>query len=307
MLTVLMATYNGAGTLPRVLKSFSQLVAPEGGWRLVVVNNLSTDDTPRILENFRNELPLLVLDSDRRGKNVALNQGLAHVEGDLVVLTDDDVIPDCNWLVSLRRAADRNTSYDIFGGHITPVWPENMPEWILRLVNLGATYGITPRELTMGPIAASRIWGANMAVRNSVFTAGNHFHEGVGPAEGQYMMGSEVEFTTRIERLGHKAWFVADASVGHIIRKNQVDREWIVQRSYRLGRHMYHQEIASLPSDTKLLRGAPRWKYRQLLSAISRSLTSSLVRNFDAKFSADWEVSFLRGYLAEASRVMTRG
>ena len=45
MLTVLIATRNGAATLPRVLASYTQLEPPTGGWKLVVVDNGSTDGT----------------------------------------------------------------------------------------------------------------------------------------------------------------------------------------------------------------------------------------------------------------------
>ena len=108
MLTVLLATHNGAGTLPRVLEAYQRLTPPMGGWRVVLVDNASTDDTPAILKDFASRLPLLALRTERRGKNVALNLGLEHVDGDLVVLTDDDAVPEAEWLVALSQAAARH-------------------------------------------------------------------------------------------------------------------------------------------------------------------------------------------------------
>ncbi|WP_201210485.1 glycosyltransferase [Rhodocyclus purpureus] len=300
MLTVLMATHNGATTLPRVLNSYCQLVEPAGGWRLVVVDNVSVDATGEILAGFAGSLPITPVRIEKRGKNVALNVGLDLVDGDLVVFTDDDAIVDRQWLVRLRQVADQQADFDVFGGRIDPVWPDRLPEWIPRVVNLGATYAITPRGLRSGPVSASQVWGANMAIRTSVFLRGHRFNEAVGPSTGQYMMGSELELTCRIERLGHKAWFVEDAQVGHIIRSHQLDRQWIIKRAYRLGRHMFHQEIDSIPRDVKMLRGAPRWKYRELIAALGNSLRCALARDDDGKFLADWQLSFLRGYLAEA-------
>jgi glycosyltransferase involved in cell wall biosynthesis len=57
-----------------------------GGWKLVIVDNGSTDRT-------RDKLRLTYLFEFKRGKNAGLNTGLAHVEGDLIVLTDDDAVP----------------------------------------------------------------------------------------------------------------------------------------------------------------------------------------------------------------------
>src|SRR5215471_5623735 len=103
MLTVLIATRNGAHTLPRCLAALGQLIAPVGGWKLIVVDNGSTDATREIVESFADRLPLTYLLEPRPGKNAALNAGLDHVEGDLVVFTDDDVLARPDWLVELRR------------------------------------------------------------------------------------------------------------------------------------------------------------------------------------------------------------
>jgi hypothetical protein len=53
MLTVVMATRNRAGVLHRVLDSFAALEIPRGGWKLVIVDNASTDATPEVLRNSR--------------------------------------------------------------------------------------------------------------------------------------------------------------------------------------------------------------------------------------------------------------
>jgi glycosyltransferase involved in cell wall biosynthesis len=302
MLTVLMATHNGAATLPRVLGAYLEMSHPSGGWRLVVVDNASNDKTQEILKSFVGRLPLISLHTEQRGKNVALNIGLSQIDGDIVVLTDDDAVPEENWLVTWRNVADKQHDFDIFGGKINPIWPENLPIWIPRLVNLGATYAITPEELTSGPVPATQIWGPNMVIRTTVFRDGHRFNEEFGPQAAQYIMGSEVEFTCRLEQLGHRAWFAADSIVGHIIRTNQLDRKWIIKRAYRLGRHMLHQERGAIPPSTKLLRGAPRWKYRQLISAYINAWLGFARGNFDQKFLADWEISFLHGYLYEASK-----
>ncbi len=298
--TVLFATHNGAHTLPRVLDAYMRLHTGGTIWQLVIVDNASTDETPQIISSFTPHLPLRAIRTEKRGKNVALNIGIEEIDGELVILTDDDAVPATDWLVQLIKCAAEHPEFDIFGGGIDPIWPEDLPEWIPRLVNLGATFAITPSDTPSGPICASQIWGPNMAIRSKLFAAGHRFNEAVGPTAGQYIMGSEVEFTCRLERLGHKAWFCGDARVGHIVRQNQISRKWIVDRAFRLGRHMYHQERPQFQASDKLIRGAPRWKYRRLVSEQLRHLGARLLGDQDRSFLAEWEVSFLRGYLHEA-------
>jgi glycosyltransferase involved in cell wall biosynthesis len=99
-----MATHNGADTLPVVLEAYTTLQSPEGDWKLVIVDNGSTDSTNEIIHAFTKRLPLTYAFEPRRGKNRALNTRLASGSGDLIVFTDDDTIPQPDWLKLLRSA-----------------------------------------------------------------------------------------------------------------------------------------------------------------------------------------------------------
>lgn len=306
-LTVLMATHNGAKTLSTVLGAYTTMKPPIGDWQVVVVDNASTDSTPAILHEFSTRLPLIAIRTEQRGKNLALNLGIPACTGDLVILTDDDAVPSPDWLLTMSEIATKHADFDVFGGQIDPIWPDgHCPDWIARTVNLGATFAITPLGLTEGPTSAASIWGPNMAIRRKVFDAGHRFDESVGPAAGQYIMGSEVEFTCRIERHGHRAWFSPRSKVGHLIRASQLEPKWIIQRGYRLGRHMFHQDSLGADTTIPMFRGAPRWMWRKFIQENIRAVMARLRRDADERFLADWEVSFLRGYLDEATRQASR-
>ncbi|WP_114395424.1 glycosyltransferase family 2 protein [Oleisolibacter albus] len=236
MLTVIFSSHNGARTLPRVLEAYTRLIAPRGGWRLIAVDNGSSDDTPAILSSFVGRLPLTLLREAGKGKNRALNRALPQAEGDLFVFTDDDAVPEPDWLLRLRAAADAHREHDIFGGAIRPFWPHDPPDWMARFkLPLNVLYAVTQEQ--EGPCAASLVWGPNMAIRAAVFRQGHRFDDTVGPdGTPAYAMGSETEFNTRLERAGHRAWFVADALVHHMIRPEQMDEGWILGRAYRHGR-----------------------------------------------------------------------
>ena len=121
-MTVLFATHNGARTLPGVLDAYCRLIDPEGGWKLIVVDNASTDRSREIITSYLDRLPITYLYEGKLGKNAALNTAIAHIDGDLVVFTDDDVFPRPGWLVCMRSAADAHPSITIFGGVILPRW-----------------------------------------------------------------------------------------------------------------------------------------------------------------------------------------
>ena len=58
MLTVMLATRNRAPILEEVLRTYCDLQAPGSGWKVVVVDNGSTDETGRVIVAFASRLPL---------------------------------------------------------------------------------------------------------------------------------------------------------------------------------------------------------------------------------------------------------
>ena len=122
LLTVLVATRNGEDVLPRTLEAYRRLESLIHAWKLVIVDNGSTDSTPAIIAAFKNYLPIEMLQEPVAGKNRALNRGLAAVEGRSVIITDDDAIPAPSFLIAWSRCLEKRQGYDLFGGTIEPLF-----------------------------------------------------------------------------------------------------------------------------------------------------------------------------------------
>jgi glycosyltransferase involved in cell wall biosynthesis len=308
VLTVLFATRNGGHTLRRVLDAYCHLRPPAGGWKLVIVDNGSTDDTSTVIASFSDRLRLDYRSESRPGKNVALNTGLRCIEGDLVVLTDDDTVPQPGWLEALRSAADAHSDFGVFGGPVEPRWEETPPGWIEDGVPLGPTYTISEPWLTDGPVSPFFVFGPNMAVRASVFEAGHRFNPAIGPRPSRsYPMGSETEFLVRIAATGVAAWFTREAVVEHIVRPRQLRLPWILGRATRFGRGQYRlhrllpEQVGAgwgFESDesaaraarcsSRLLKRAAQGG-RELVRAVARSDRTQLVR-------LGWRIAYVCGY-----------
>ncbi len=275
--TVLFATRNRCAALPPVLDCLARLTAPDGGWKLLIVDNGSSDGTSELLEASRDRLPLTVLREPRAGKNRALNAALPHLEGALIVLTDDDVLPQADWLLRLLQAAGEHPRASLFGGTVLPHWSRPRPDWLTEdAVPFSVLYAQQKREA--GACSCAAIFGPNMAVRRVVFEAGHRFSESVGPDESRrlYAMGGETEFLRRVEAAGHSGWFVPEAVVGHIVRPEQLDEDWILQRAYRYGiGEGRHYAGAGTGSATEIRRRAP---LRLRLRALGYGVAARLIR-----------------------------
>lgn len=265
MLTVLAATHNGAAVLPRTLSAFAATAPPDTPWQLVIADNASSDGTPGILQEFAAKLPLTVVRHPTLGKNAALNAALSACRGDLIVLVDDDVLPDPQFLVAWSRYLRDQPECDLFGGRIIPQFDEPPPAWLLRSPRyLAMMFG--KRDLPEGALEPGEIFGGNMAVRRAVFDRGFRFDEAIGPngANRYYRMGSETEFVRRVGYSGANAWFARDPLVHHLIRPRQWSEQAFIDRAYRngLGRaHLMLKEGRQM--------APPRVTFWQKLAALS--------------------------------------
>src|SRR5689334_2072679 len=105
-LTVLLATRNRDRLLARVLAGYRRAATPRVNWKLVIVDNGSTDATLSVLQSFQSILPLEVIREPLAGKNRALNKALPALEGRLIVITDDDAIPSSSFLTAWTKYSD---------------------------------------------------------------------------------------------------------------------------------------------------------------------------------------------------------
>jgi glycosyltransferase involved in cell wall biosynthesis len=299
-----MATYDGAATLPRVLDAYCRLLPPAQPWRLLVIDNGSTDATAAILGQYATRLPLHTLHQPQRGKNRALNLALDHLQpsmsaDDLLIFTDDDALPAADWLQQWEAVAAAQPDYAVFGGAIVADWAAPPPDWLLRLVPLGLTYGLTAADLRAGPVYPGLVWGANMAMRGAVPLSGQRFDVAVGPGDGDYAMGSETEFARRVALAGQRSWHSPAPQVAHLLRAHQLTLPYVLQKARRFGRGQYRQDRPGLFVE---LAGAPRWLWRRYLAALVAWLRSWLRRDADAAFRARWDLAYLTGYLRAAWR-----
>lgn len=296
--TILFASFNGMRTLPRMMRAIRELELPSGEVELVCVDNGSTDGTGDYIRHLDLPMRVTVATETARGKNRALNTGLALARGEWIVLTDDDVVPAPNWLTCLLRLASQKPGCLVFGGAITAVWPEPPSPELLNVAPLDICFGLTDPALASGPIDPKRLCGANMMVHRSVFDEGLRFNESVGPAAGHYAMGSETELLRRLEQSGHQACFAAEATVGHQIRPEQLQRDWVMQRAFRSGRGNRARDASEQPEGTSdKWRSVRLWWFSKYFRHRVHALWLATRGDRAGAYSEDWKASFMSGYI----------
>lgn len=120
-LSAIVPVHNGAGSLERCLESIgASSVAGNATLELVVVDDASTDATPRLIECFRQRLPEIVAVRHKTNLGVgeARNTGLGHATGEWVawVDADDAVVPE--WFARLAENVGDDVDVITFGSRL---------------------------------------------------------------------------------------------------------------------------------------------------------------------------------------------
>jgi len=84
------------------------------------VDNNSKDHTRQLIEEFQHEWPLLRYEFEgKQGLSHARNHGIAAARGDILLFTDDDVLPEPDWMEVTLAGLEKHCA-DACGGYIAP-------------------------------------------------------------------------------------------------------------------------------------------------------------------------------------------
>ena len=278
VISLIVATKNRAKYLSRLLQS---LVDQECRYlfEVVVVDNGSFDSTKSVVDSFSNLLHLEYLREDRAGKGIALNYGLQFVKGNLLVFTDDDVVPAKNWLEELYQAAESYPSYIIFGGRIE-VERHKLPKWLLNSYNL---MGLLTSEHNKGDKFkaygyAEYPFGPNMAVRKDMLVKfACKYPENIGPGN-KISVGDESAFLMQISEPSEKnRMYVPTAVVFHEVEKENISLFGAIKRCYFAG--LSHARLGMMYSVECEVHGMPIYKIISQRFSTCRSVNELICKS----------------------------
>ncbi len=236
-ISVIVATRNREKQLHRFLENLCKHEC-QYNWELVVIDNGSTDNTKNIIETVKARLNLVYLYEERPGKCIALNKGLTVALGNLLVFTDDDVVPDAGWLDNLYQASLAFPQANLFGGRVSVV-EQGLPDWIResKLVkNL-----LTSQHLKSGAYATYPEWqypfGLNYAVRKNVIIDSHvRLYDRVGPGTS-IPVGDETAFLMQISKPDAQDRIqVPSSNVWHELNPGYLSLRGATRRYYQLGK-----------------------------------------------------------------------
>lgn len=131
-LTVIIPAYNDAGGLARVLDELLPRAA-ERDWRVIVVNDASTDDTGAVLQRYANRITVITNDYNR-GYGASIKRGILYADTEWVATMDADgqhrITDLADMHAMLHSGIDALLGARVTGSHAP--WTRRPGKWVLR-------------------------------------------------------------------------------------------------------------------------------------------------------------------------------
>lgn len=303
-ISAIICTYNRAGYLRQALQSLAAQTLAKEQFEVIVVDNGSTDDTKRVVQEEFVELPnLRYLSEPILGVNRARNTGWRNANSPYVAYLDDDIIVYPNWLETILDVfATVKPEPACVGGKVEPIWPASKPTWLsdtiapfLAIVDICDT----PTMLTENQMLVS----ANIAFPRYILETVCDFHVYLGRKGNRLRSMDENLLQEHLSKQGLSRYYHPNIAVRHHVHVSRLSKRWFTQRMYWEG---VSEAIAQLHRDTPTIAERARIALNtasQLARSPRRLARLALPTNDPDRFArkcTDW---LAIGYLAGLSGV----
>jgi glycosyltransferase involved in cell wall biosynthesis len=236
-ITAIVCTHNRADVLIATLTSLAyQNLAPER-FKVLVVNNASTDNTPEVVRSFAaaTKLKVTYTEEPNLGIATARNRGWQEATTPLVAYIDDDARAADTWLETIVDTFDQVTpSPACVTGLVTLDWVGGRPAWFPeRYETLIARYDLGPEPKWLG--TDGYLVTCNAAFRRQVLQEAGGFRDGLGHRGRERHGGEDNEIYSRLSGRGLPIYYQPRAQVAHLTPKERQTRRYLIERMYATG------------------------------------------------------------------------
>ena len=122
--SVIIPTHNRPESLQKCLNALVNQNYPSEHFEIIVVDDGSETPLNDIINCFEQQVNITLLTQPQSGCGIARNTGAIKAKGKILAFTDDDCIPEYNWLTAMA-ACFENTPDHIIGGKTINALPNN--------------------------------------------------------------------------------------------------------------------------------------------------------------------------------------
>lgn len=298
--SVVVATYNRCDTVRGTIESLMNQECEGVEYEVIVVDNNSTDDTRRTIEELRQRPGyenLYYFFEEQQGVSYARNRGIAAARAPVLAFTDDDIRPANNWVRSISDGFTRFPQADCIGGKVLPETGTEFPVWLtskhwtpLALMDLGEK----PIELNVKTGAG--LVGANLAVRAGALQDVGSFRPQLQRVKGGIGSLEDHELQLRLSAAGKRLMYLPEVVVYAQVFAERLTRNY--HRRWYCGHGHFYAVMRNEEFESSKLKlfDVPGHLYRRTCANMFDWLKYRLTNRGDLEFQQELEIQFFWGF-----------
>jgi len=294
--SIIVCTYNRAESLRDTLRALrAQETAASRDWEVIIVDNNSKDNTRKVVEEAQCEWPSLRYEFEpAQGLSHARNHGIAVAQGDVLLFTDDDVLPEPDWLDATLLGLEKHRA-DACGGFVAPIWETPPPAWLTeRFYGFLAIRTDRTDDYPITQAGPPPPFGANMAMKREVFDRVGLFDTNRGRKGTVLASGEDGELFERVLAAGFTTVFLGRSRVHHKVESFRVTKRYFRRWRFETSRNI--AQSAGLTGERRLLN-IPWYVFPQLLRAVGRMAWGHITQPRDEAFNREIVVFHFLGLM----------
>lgn len=239
-ITLLICTHNRGERLRETLDAVYKMDRLGGRVaELLIVDNASTDDTPRIVDEIIAAGPAIptrrVLEPAIGAIN-ARRRAVHEAETPLIAWLDDDVIPSVSWAAAILSRVDQCPRAGIVGSRITLRWESGPTRLANRFRTQLAEQDLGERPQMLRGAGDGLATAALAARKQAILDSGWLEHAYLcGPNGQQLSRGEDYEMVIRTRLAGWETWYEPTATVEHIIPASRQTDAYLIDLAHGIG------------------------------------------------------------------------
>ena len=239
--TIVVCVYNGRNRIGEVLDALAAQRCKPDSFRVVVVDNNSTDGTPDYVRAHpafaalaaREQAPRVISET-RQGLMPARLAGVHAAETDVVCFLDDDNVPERDYVASGAAFFAAHQDAALAVSRVRPIFEIPPARAVLRRRHLFAVNeDLGDRMFAFAPGGMAPTLGAGLWVRKSVFLAVVPWRtpERMIPDRVRNLMvsGNDIEIGVLLDRAGHRRFYVPELRIDHKIPRARLGTRYMTR------------------------------------------------------------------------------
>lgn len=201
--SIIIPTYKRPGALAECLKNIDEAIQsmPADIVEVLVTDDFNASETQLFLSQYNFQSNIKVLEGPKKGPAANRNNGAQYSNGEWLLFTDDDCLPDKDILKNYRKAIQEHNTIPVFEGKIITDKAQTRYD-----------------EEAPVNITGNNFWSCNICIRKDVFNNIGGFDE-----KFPYPYMEDIDFLIRLQNNKYEIRFIENAYVIHPWR---IKRGW---------------------------------------------------------------------------------